>query len=388
MTTASAPAPLTPPDCDLRDFACMFLDIVRLFSSDFHASATDAEWRAGVTLWGKAWHQVPAASLPADDAALARLAEYGRDIAGWQAVKAKALHGWTLANDGRLYHRVVAEKALEAWIAKLGQRKSSEAGNAKRWRKVYDPTAENAAIATAARMLRALNPQSSTFRKRITNNDPALADPPDDIPGEYPNGSPNGNPTGIAAGVPRDRDISKKEKDAASAAREGSGQEGATTDSKPQDAKAWLFGEGKTWISEAAHIPLDRCGGIIGRWRKSAKDNDAIIRDAVEAAMQERPAEPVGWITKAIEARLQTLSVPFVAAFPSEWRDRLTAWRVQVNAGADPVAAWPAKWGGTGPLTHPGHLLPDVARVFSEFGFTAPTGQTSGSGKTEQRAAA
>lgn len=40
---------------------------------------------------------------------------------GWQVEKVKehALRGWVDGGDGRLYHHVVAEKALEAWIESL-----------------------------------------------------------------------------------------------------------------------------------------------------------------------------------------------------------------------------------------------------------------------------
>jgi hypothetical protein len=125
--------PLTPPDCDLRDFGFMPLDIVRLFGSEFHALATDSEWRAGVTLWLKSFHQVPAGSLPNDDIALARLAEFGRNLRSWNKVKAGALRGWRLCSDGRLYHRVVAEKVNDAWARKLAMRERGRKGNEKRW---------------------------------------------------------------------------------------------------------------------------------------------------------------------------------------------------------------------------------------------------------------
>lgn len=55
------PRPLTPADSDLRDFPYMPIDIARLFGSEFHARSDDAAWRAGVTLWLKSFHQVPAA---------------------------------------------------------------------------------------------------------------------------------------------------------------------------------------------------------------------------------------------------------------------------------------------------------------------------------------
>lgn len=62
----SLPDPLVPADCDLRDFQFMPMDIMRLFNSEFHALSNDSEWRAGVTLWMKSYHQVPAASIPDD----------------------------------------------------------------------------------------------------------------------------------------------------------------------------------------------------------------------------------------------------------------------------------------------------------------------------------
>jgi hypothetical protein len=114
--------PFTPPDCDLRDFAFMPIDIVRLLGSEFHARASDGAWRAGVTLWLRAWHQVPAGSLPDDDISLCRLAELGRDMRTWKKIKDDALRGWAKGSDGRLYHPTVSEKVAEAWDRKLRQR--------------------------------------------------------------------------------------------------------------------------------------------------------------------------------------------------------------------------------------------------------------------------
>ncbi len=130
---ASLPEPLVPTDADLRDFSFMPLDLVRLFGSRFHAIANDSEWRAGVTLWCKSFHQVPAGSLPDDDVELCRLAELGRDLKAWKRHRAVALHGWVRCTDGRLYHSVVAEKANEAWTRKQAQRERSRRGNAARW---------------------------------------------------------------------------------------------------------------------------------------------------------------------------------------------------------------------------------------------------------------
>jgi hypothetical protein len=108
------PAPLTPPNCDLRDFSWMPLDVVRLRDSDLTVLASGDAFRAACLLWCASWHQVPAASLPTDDRLLANLAGYGRDMKGWSEVRDEALHGFIECSDGRLYHPVVAEKALEA----------------------------------------------------------------------------------------------------------------------------------------------------------------------------------------------------------------------------------------------------------------------------------
>ena len=122
INSITVPLPLVTEEVDLRDFPFMPIDITRLFNSEFHARATDSEWRAGMTLYLKSFHQVPSASIPDDDILLARLAEFGRDVKGWGEVREMALHGWIKCADGRLYHPVVAEKSIAAWIGKQQQR--------------------------------------------------------------------------------------------------------------------------------------------------------------------------------------------------------------------------------------------------------------------------
>ena len=123
-------APLTPADCDLRDFAFMPLDVHRLLSSETWILGSDSEKIAALSLWLASWHQIPAASLPNSDKMLAHLSGAG---SAWKRVRAHALRGWVECDDGRLYHRTVAEKANEAWQKKLSQRERSKKGNAARW---------------------------------------------------------------------------------------------------------------------------------------------------------------------------------------------------------------------------------------------------------------
>lgn len=136
-----APFPLPPGDADLRGMPYMPLDSVRLFDSEFYLTSTGDEFKAGLTLWAKAFFQMPAGSLPNNDALLAQMSGAGSK---WKRVKAKALHGWTLLADGRLYHRTVAEKVMEAWKARLAQRARTEAARAaKEAKKTKDPVKDD-----------------------------------------------------------------------------------------------------------------------------------------------------------------------------------------------------------------------------------------------------
>lgn len=122
MTDEQLPPPPVPLDADLTNFAFTPIYRARLFGSAFHAKASDAEWRAGLTLWLKSQDQRPPGSLPDDDTELCRLAELGRDLKSWHRIKAGALHGWYRCSDGRLYHKTVAETVWEQWNSKLAQR--------------------------------------------------------------------------------------------------------------------------------------------------------------------------------------------------------------------------------------------------------------------------
>lgn len=119
MTDSIRPSPLVPVEVDLRDFQYMELDVRRLRDSRFGAEVSGDAFRAGMMLWCAAWHQVPCGSVPDDDIELANLAGYGRFVKEWKKVRAQALQGFVLCSDGRLYHDVVAEKAMAAWNSKL-----------------------------------------------------------------------------------------------------------------------------------------------------------------------------------------------------------------------------------------------------------------------------
>lgn len=132
--TETLPAPLTPADCDLRSFGFMPLDVARLLTSEWWINALEEQPEAcgpAVNLWGTSWHQVPAASLPDSEAVLRRIAGVTRET--WERVRARVLQPWVKCSDGRIYHPVVAEKALEAIALKKRKSEGGKLGNKRRW---------------------------------------------------------------------------------------------------------------------------------------------------------------------------------------------------------------------------------------------------------------
>lgn len=123
---SNLPAPMVPPEVDLSDFDFMPLGVRQLRDSRFAAAVDPEEFRAGLLLWCASWHQKPAGSLPDDDVELAGYAGYGRVIKEWRKYKKGAMHGFVLCSDGRWYHPIIAEKALEAWDKKLQYRFDKE----------------------------------------------------------------------------------------------------------------------------------------------------------------------------------------------------------------------------------------------------------------------
>ena len=107
--------PPVPPDCDLREFPYLQLHVRSFRDSDFVNRAPPEAVVAGWLILAASWHQVPAASVPDDDAALAQLANYGRAVKQWTKVRNHALHGFIRCSDGRLYHPFLAARARHAW---------------------------------------------------------------------------------------------------------------------------------------------------------------------------------------------------------------------------------------------------------------------------------
>jgi hypothetical protein len=270
--------PLVPADVDLRGYPFTPIFRARLFGSSFHAHATDAEWRAGVTLWLKSWDQEPAGTLPHDDVALCRLAELGRDLKAWSKVKTMALHGWSKRSDGRLHHEVVAEGVLEAWEGKRRAAAKGKAGASKRWG---------------------------------TGNATAMPQPVET------------DSTGIAQAMPGDSNREGKGEGYKYSVPDGTGTaDAAPPDLPPLESKSdlldiplgllkppggdWgvlLFRQGLNWLAATAGKPPAKLRPQLGRWRKMAGDDDQRLFGLLVQAQRDRVADPLAWIEAALQDR-------------------------------------------------------------------------------------
>lgn len=117
-------APLVPDEVDLTDFKFMPLEVARLLQSEWWIVACNEDPRravAAVNLWARSWHQRPAASVPDNDIVLASMAMVPLGV--WREIRDAVMDAWVKCSDGRWYHPVVAEKALESWGEKRGYRK-------------------------------------------------------------------------------------------------------------------------------------------------------------------------------------------------------------------------------------------------------------------------
>lgn len=130
--TETLPAPLTAADSDLQDFPFMPLHVARLRDSDMASEESPEACWYGVLLWAASWHQLPAGSLPDNDAVLTKLIGLGRDVRTFTKHKAGALRGFVKCSDGRLYHPVVAEQVAASWEGKLQQRWRTELARIKK----------------------------------------------------------------------------------------------------------------------------------------------------------------------------------------------------------------------------------------------------------------
>lgn len=336
--TEALPAPLTPADCDLRGLQFMPLDVQRLLDSDMFALATGDEFKAAFVLWAKAWWQAPAASLPDDERILARLAAVS--LSEWRALMPMALRGWIRCRDGRLYHPVVAEKALESWIERLLFRKRSAVGNSKRYKRDFNISDIEAQILEARRYQRALTGSSDPDLPQGGEAAPTRSDPTSFGDPTRTENRSEGTETGTGNNPP-DR--------------------AAPVNGSP-NALAWT--RGVALLTSAGRMPEGQARSFFGLLLKGppaleARELLAVIASAEANSTQ----DPQAYLTKAAHAireRRGATSGPVIAAWDeATWRTACANFRCD--------GAWSAEMGPE--PGKPGCIVP--GGVLDEFGWAA-----------------
>lgn len=160
--------PLLPPEVDLKGFDYMPLQIERLLRSRtwIRAKANPALGFYSLNLWATSWHEGPPGSLQHDDVTLA---DYARCTPiEWMKIRDEALATWALCSaDDRLYHPVVCELALSAFLERLKYRKANAKRHHKQFKFNIDVATYQRRISDAAAMLKetAKNATSQIFKQ-------------------------------------------------------------------------------------------------------------------------------------------------------------------------------------------------------------------------------
>jgi uncharacterized protein YdaU (DUF1376 family) len=132
--TDQLPAPLTPEYCDCRDLDGFMLNVERVMASELVAVSSLAVVGSAFLLWCRAWKQMPAASLPDDERVLAAFAKL--TLPAFRRVRDEVLRGFVKCSDGRLYHKVLATEAINAYERKVAfqKRRNGDAERLRKWR--------------------------------------------------------------------------------------------------------------------------------------------------------------------------------------------------------------------------------------------------------------
>lgn len=118
------PAPPWDADVNLTVFGTVDVPALMMTGPGFSALA-GSDFKAAVYLLMRAWHEVPAGSLPNDSATLAVAAGFGDDRAAWELAAPRVLSGWTYCTDDRFYFLPWADTIRAAWDRRT-KRKASK----------------------------------------------------------------------------------------------------------------------------------------------------------------------------------------------------------------------------------------------------------------------
>jgi hypothetical protein len=285
---SDVPEPMTPPDCDLRGFEFMPYFGDRLASSTFYelAFSNPRAFMAAHRLWWQAWKQCPAASLPNDDVALARLADFGENVRNFKKNREISLHGFVLCSDGRLYHPMLAILAIEAWERRKYERQKKQ----KYRQKQRDDQ----------------NPDQSV---PVLSPHPSPSRPPGQGPGQH-QGQDRDVPPSVPVPVLGERkgeDRKEEERVPTSSAQSATKQEQISPpEPQPENARDTLWRDGLATLRTLTGQDANRARSLLGRLLKPLGDDCAALLAILDQARDLRPIDPVPWLIAAADARKTT----------------------------------------------------------------------------------
>lgn len=242
----------------------------RLFTSETWLDAGPEARCAAIALWWAAWKQKPAGSLADSDRVLAQLAGYGMGIKQWLAVREGALRGFVKCSDGRLYHPVVCELALDAW-----ERRKRDRARKVKWR---------------GQATQSIDGQNEDVPRTETGTE--LGQDAEETRTLLPKNTP----------VTDDR--TRQEKTGKERKEETVLRTGADAPSNaPPDARIELWREGLAILRRLTGRPEGPSRAFLGRLLKAAVDNCDAILQILHEAESLRPVDPEAWLTQAAQSR-------------------------------------------------------------------------------------
>jgi hypothetical protein len=182
--------------------------------------------------------------LPNNDVELARYAGFGRDHQGWLAIREDVLRGFDECTDGRLYHKVVCEKALISFNK-------------------LESFRERTKKARVAKVAKASVTEAVT--ESVTGH----------------KGKCNGN--------------SNKKESKSDVLRTDAIASPTYTDSRHE-----LWGEGVP-ILQSLGVSESQARSMIGKWLKGVKDDAQAVLSTIQKARDLRIQNPVPWITQGLQ---------------------------------------------------------------------------------------
>lgn len=263
------PEPLIAANIDLRGMDFMPLKGDALFKSTTWVKASPEARCAALRLW---WHsfarEVPAGSLPDDDILLSDYAGYGGVMRAWRRIKDQAMRGWLLCSDGRWYHKVVCDLAVEAWKGRVRNREKQ--------RKFRERQTGVVTVTLPAETIAV--PGNVTVTEGVTK--------------------PFRNARESEGELKKEEERKEVAPDAAASPASRPDLSAPQADAEPADIRTAIFNQGLRWLMHATGSMEPTCRKFLGML--IGQHGEQKLAAVLMAAQREKPVDPRAWMVKNI----------------------------------------------------------------------------------------